>query len=70
MTRNEFVRSTGRWLMLSVILAMAGLLLASQRVSIGNYCGTRSNCAGCGLRKVCSPADKNKIIPHEQEEKL
>ena len=70
MTRNEFIRNAGRWLMLSVILSATGLLLATRRISFRNYCGTDKNCAGCGLSKVCYPENENNTTTHGEEEKL
>jgi hypothetical protein len=70
MTRIDFIRSAGRWLMLSVILSAAGLLLATRRISFRNYCGAKTNCAGCGLGRVCFPEDENKTKSDGEKEKL
>jgi hypothetical protein len=67
MTRIEFIRNTGRWLVLLGLLAAGGFLFASRRISLRNYCAAGSNCNGCGLNRVCHPQEKKKVKSYEKE---
>jgi hypothetical protein len=52
-----------------LLLAAGGFLFASRRVSLRNYCTSNTDCAGCGLKVVCKPAEENKVKPDEEKEK-
>jgi hypothetical protein len=67
MTRIEFIRSSGRWTILLLLMAAGGFLLASRRISLRNYCTSDPNCAGCGLKRVCRPVEENKAKSDEKE---
>ncbi len=70
MTRLEFIRGTGRWLILIILLAAGGFLIESRRVTLRSYCKDDSNCAGCGLKRVCNPPEANKSKADEKEENI
>lgn len=53
--------------MLLVLLAAGGFLFASRRVSFRNYCAANSDCAGCGLNRVCNPPEENKVKSDEEK---
>jgi len=53
--------------MVLLMLAAGGFLFASRRISLRNYCTSNPDCAGCGLRKVCKPAEDNKAKSDEKE---
>jgi hypothetical protein len=67
MTRIEFVRGTGRWLMVMLMLAAGGFLLAARRISLGSYCAAKANCTGCGLNRVCHPREEDEKKSDEKE---
>jgi hypothetical protein len=67
MTRLEFLRSTGRWLMVLGLLAAGGFLIASRRISLRDYCAADSNCTDCGLRGVCNPPEESITKTDEKE---
>jgi hypothetical protein len=67
MTRIEFIRNTGRWMMVLGLLAAGGFLIASHRISRTDYCAADSNCAGCGLRRVCNPPEDYQAKTDEKE---
>jgi len=67
MTRIEFIRSSGRWLMLLFLLATGGFLFASRRVTLRSYCTSKTNCAGCGLSRVCKPGEEDKVKSDEEK---
>ena len=54
--------------MLLLLMAAGGFLLASRRISLRNYCSSDPNCAACGLKKVCGPAEEKKAKSDEKEE--
>ncbi len=53
--------------MVLVMLATGGFLIASRRVSMRDYCAADSNCAGCGLRRLCKQPEVNKVKTNEKE---
>jgi hypothetical protein len=67
MTRIEFLRSSGRWLMLLLMLAAGGFLFASRRISFRNYCTSIPGCVSCGLKGVCREAVDTKAKSDEKE---
>jgi hypothetical protein len=67
MTRIEFIRSSGRWLMVLLMMAAGGFLMASRRISLRGYCTADPNCAGCGLKRVCKSVKENKVKSDEKE---
>jgi hypothetical protein len=67
MTRIEFIRSAGRWFMLLFLLAAGGFLFASRRISFRNYCAANSDCADCGLNRVCNTPEENKVKSDEEK---
>jgi len=53
--------------MVSLMLAAGGFLFASRRISMQNYCASNQDCTGCGLKRVCKPAEENKSKSDEKE---
>jgi hypothetical protein len=59
MKRIEFIRGTGRWLMMGLILASVGFLVTSRKITLRQFCADDPACAGCGLKNLCRPQDEN-----------
>jgi hypothetical protein len=57
-------------MMVLLLLAASGFLIASRRISLRNYCTANDNCASCGLRRVCNSPEENKVKPDEEKEKI
>ena len=67
MTRIEFIKNTGRWLMLLLMLAAGGFLFATRRISFRNHCAATADCAACGLNRVCRPREEKKVKSDEEK---
>jgi hypothetical protein len=67
MTRTQFIRGTGRWLMLLMILAAGGFMVAYRKISLRDHCASSANCGSCGLRGVCHPREEEKTESDEKE---
>jgi hypothetical protein len=52
--------------MLLFLLAAGGFLFASRRISFRNYCAANSDCADCGLNRVCNTPEENKVKSDEE----
>jgi hypothetical protein len=60
MKRIEFIRSSGRWLMILLILASGGFLMTSRKISMRRFCAADAPCDGCELKGFCHPQEENK----------
>ena len=67
MTRSEFIKNSGRWMLVILILAGGAFLMASRRISPGPYCGASADCSGCGWKRICSRTEKTKTRQDEAE---
>ncbi len=57
MTRIEFIRNTGRWMIFLLMMAAGGFLFASGRISLRDACPADPDCNACGFNRICKRAE-------------
>jgi hypothetical protein len=67
MDRKEFIRITGRWMILSLVAVFSAGLIIKRRVSTGNICSVSDPCSQCGSLSSCNLPKAVIFRKHEQE---
>jgi hypothetical protein len=70
MDRKEFIRITGRWMILSLVALFSAGLIIKQHVSTGNVCSVSTPCSQCGSLSSCNLPEAIKFRKNEQEKGL
>jgi hypothetical protein len=67
MDRKEFIRTSGRWMILSLITAFSAGLIVKRQISHGNACNISDPCSQCGSLSACNLPKALKFRKDEQE---
>jgi hypothetical protein len=70
MDRREFIRNSGRWIILSLLIAGAGRFIFRNRASSQNECKTNVYCNKCGFAASCTLPQAIKFRKNEKEKSL
>jgi hypothetical protein len=62
MTREDFIRRSGRIFFLALMLGGAGLLAWKRRVSFSGSCDDSTRCASCRIKTSCRDPRKQKPV--------
>jgi hypothetical protein len=67
MDRKEFIRISGRWMILSLVVVFGAGLIIKRRVSTGSTCNISDPCSKCGSLSSCNLPKAVKYKKNEQE---
>jgi hypothetical protein len=68
MERKEFIRTSGRWVILGVLAVITGSLIIRKKISVSeNVCGiSKGPCRDCAFLATCTLPEAVKIKSHEK----
>jgi hypothetical protein len=67
MNRKEFIRVSGRWMILSVVAAFSAGLILRRRISLENNCSISDHCRECVSVLSCNLPKAIKFRKDEKE---
>jgi len=67
MDRKEFIRISGRWIILGVLTVFTAGVILERRVSLGNTCNLTGQCKGCAFLSSCKLPEAIKLRKDEEE---
>jgi hypothetical protein len=67
MDRKEFIRISGRWIILSLLTVFTAGVILKRRVSPGNSCDLTGQCRGCSSLSSCNLPEAIKLRKDEEE---
>jgi hypothetical protein len=68
MERKEFIRTSGRWMILGVLAFITGSLILRKKISVSeNACGiSKGPCRDCAVLATCTLPEALKIKNNEK----
>jgi hypothetical protein len=67
MDRKEFIRDSGRWIILSLLTIFTAGFVLRRRISLEDTCSISGQCRGCSSLSYCNLPEAIKLRKDEEE---